>query len=99
LQLAWQFASAMHIGGVISPSHFGAVYITLQPPLQLTMAPQLTLAIASSLQLPVHLPLHEPSQCAGLAGVYMQTASHWPLHVPEQLAIPPAPVAVPLHVP
>ena len=62
LHEAWQFAEALHIGGVISPSHFGAVAVPVQPPLQLTLAPHMMLAFASSLQLPVHLPWQEPSQ-------------------------------------
>src|ERR1700682_6211979 len=78
-QLAWQFTSALHIGGVIFPSHLGAVAVPMQPPLQLTMAPQSTFAFASSLQLPVHFPVHDPSQCPGFAAVYWHCASHWPL--------------------
>jgi hypothetical protein len=83
--------------------------MTLQPPLQLTMAPQLTMAFASSLQLPVQVPVHEPSQWAGLPGVYMHAALHVPLHVPLHAAaltiipVPPlavhVPVQLPIHVP
>jgi hypothetical protein len=40
------------------------------------MAPQLTIAVASSLQLPLQVPLHEPSQWAGVPGVYVHLASH-----------------------
>jgi hypothetical protein len=61
-QLAWQLALALQAGGVILPSHFGALYVALQPPLQLTIAPQLTIAFAARVQLPVHVPLHDPSQ-------------------------------------
>jgi hypothetical protein len=60
--------------------------MTLHPPLQLTMAPHMTLAFASSLQLPVHVPLHEPSQCAGVPGSYLQAASQRPLQVPAHCA-------------
>jgi len=67
-QLASQSTFDMHIAGLSSPSHLGAVYMTLHPPLQLTIAPHMTFAFASSLQLPVQVPLHEPSQCAGLPG-------------------------------
>lgn len=68
-QLAWQLALALQLGGVILPSHLGAVAVPVQPPLQLTFAPHITLAFASSVQLPVHVPWHEPSQCAGVPGV------------------------------
>jgi hypothetical protein len=67
-QLTSQSTFDWHIAGLSSPSHLGAVYMTLHPPLQLTIAPHMTFAFASSLQLPVHLPLHEPSQCAGVPG-------------------------------
>ena len=88
----------MQFGGWIVPSHLGAVYATVQPPLQLTFAPQLMFAFAASLQSPVQLPLQVPSQCAGMPGVIVHIASHWPLHVPEQCA-PFAPVGLPAHVP
>jgi hypothetical protein len=100
-QLALQLAVAMQLGGVILPSHFGALYVAEQPPLQFTLAPHMTIALASSLQLPVHVPEHEPSQCAGVPGVYTHAASHLPLQVPMHDAlltiIPVPPIAV--HVP
>ena len=43
-QLPWQFALALHEGGVICPSQVGAVAVPVQPPLQVAVAPQLTLA-------------------------------------------------------
>jgi hypothetical protein len=68
-QLAWQFADALHAGGVIWPSHVGAVTITLQAPRHVAIAPQLTPPVAVILQLPSQLPLHVPSQWAGVPGV------------------------------
>jgi hypothetical protein len=61
-QLAWQLADALHIGGVICPSHFGAVTITLQPPRQVAIPLHMTPPIALILQLPLHVPVHVPSQ-------------------------------------
>jgi hypothetical protein len=69
LQLAWQFADALHIGGVIWPSHWGAVTITLHAPRQVAMTPQLTPPVAVILQLPSHDPWQVPSQCASVPGV------------------------------
>ena len=68
-QLAWQFADALHIAGVIWPSHWGAVTITLHPPRHVAMTPQLMPPIAVILQLPLQVPSHVPSQCAGVPGV------------------------------
>ena len=103
-QLAWQFASAMQLGCVISPSHLGAVAVPMHVPLQLAIAPQVTLALASSLQSPVQLPLQLPLQCAAIPGVYLQAASHWPLQTPEHAAplveLPShVPEQLPMHVP
>jgi hypothetical protein len=68
-QLAWQFADALHMPGVIWPSHVGAVTITLQPPRHVAIAPQLTPPVAVILQFPLQLPLQVPSQWAGVPGV------------------------------
>ena len=78
--------------------------MTLQPPLQLTIAPQLIIAFASSLQLPLQVPLQEPSQWAGVPGVIMHAASQLPLQVPAHIpvlgiAVPPEAVHVPLQLP
>jgi hypothetical protein len=59
-QLAWQFALALHIGGVTCPVQTGFVYATEHPPWQLPE--QLTLAPPVSAQLPVHPPLQLPAQ-------------------------------------
>ena len=76
----------------------------MQPPLQLTIAPQLMLAFASSLQLPLHVPLQEPSQWPGVPGVIMHSASHLPLQVPAHIPVlgmpvPPEAVHVPMQLP
>jgi hypothetical protein len=47
----------VHIGGRHSVSQRGCVNIEVQPPLQKTFAPHWTPAEASTLQLPLHLPL------------------------------------------
>jgi hypothetical protein len=59
-QLAWQFALALHEGGVTCPVQTGFVYATEHPPWQLPE--QLTLAPPVSAQLPVQPPLHVPAQ-------------------------------------
>ena len=59
-QLAWQFALALHDGGVTCPVQTGFVYATEHPPWQLPE--QLTLAPPVSAQLPVHPPLQLPAQ-------------------------------------
>ena len=61
-QLAWQFALALHDGGVICPSHVGAVAVPVHPPLQVALAPQLTPAFPVMVQLPLHVPLQVPAQ-------------------------------------
>ena len=42
VQLASQVLLTLQLGGVTVVSHWGALYATLQPPRQLTLAPQLT---------------------------------------------------------
>jgi hypothetical protein len=64
-QLASQFASTMQLGGESFASHSGAVYATLHPPLQFTLAPHETIAFALSVQLPLQVPLHDPLQWPG----------------------------------
>jgi hypothetical protein len=103
-QVPWQFTFEVHLAGVTEPSHVGAVTITLQPPLHVAIAPQLTPPVAVTLQLPLHDPLHVPLQCPGLPGVIMHAASHLPLHVPLQapvlgIPVPPLAVQVPLQLP
>jgi hypothetical protein len=100
----WQFTFDEHLAGVMVPSHFGAVTATLQPPLQLAIAPQLTPPDAVTLQLPLHVPAQVPLQWAGVPGVIMQAASHLPLQVPLHIPVlgmpvPPIAVQVPLQLP
>jgi hypothetical protein len=61
-QLAWHCAFVWQDGGVISPSHCGAVPVVVHPPRQRTFAPQLTIAPAWILHSPVHVPLQTPAQ-------------------------------------
>jgi hypothetical protein len=63
LQLAWQVWLTLQVGGVTVVSHWGAVYDTLHPPRHVTLAPQLTCALAETLQSPAHVPEHVPPQC------------------------------------
>jgi hypothetical protein len=45
------------------PSHFGAVAVPVQPPRQLTFAPQLIPALPGvTVQFPVQPPVHVPAQ-------------------------------------
>ncbi len=107
-QLPSQFASPMHVGAASAPSQVGAVTITLHPPRQLTIAPQLSELLAASVQFPVHLPLHVPSQWSFTPAASMHLASHCPWQVPAHVApltivvLPLAthdPVQLPEHVP
>jgi hypothetical protein len=103
-QLPWQFTFELHMAGVTEPSHVGCVTVTLQPPLQVAIAPQLMPPVAVILQLPLHVPLQVPLQCAGVPCVIMQAASHFPLHVPVHIPVlgmpvPPIAVHVPLQLP
>jgi len=79
----------LQLGGMSCASHCGAVYVPLQPPLQLTFAPHMTIAPAASVQLPVQVPVqlppHEPFAVA------VQLPVQVPAHVPM--------LAVPLHMP
>src|SRR5688500_14815409 len=81
-----------------SVSHFGSVYVLLQPPLLVTPAPQLPRAPLSSLRSPVHLPLeldaHLPLQFA----VDLHFV-HSPSHAPPQSARPPPAVFSPSPLP
>jgi hypothetical protein len=65
-QLASQFAFTMQLGGVRVASHVGFVTITLQPPLHVALPEHMTDAPALRVQLPLHVPLHEPLQWPGL---------------------------------
>src|ERR1019366_2716499 len=80
VQLAWQVVETLHDGGVVLVSHLGAVYATLQPPLQSTLAPQLAVASAISLQSPVQSAFAStvPSQVA----FAMQVPEHPPVISP-----------------
>jgi hypothetical protein len=94
----------LHIAGLTVPSHWGAVPITLQPPRQRTLAPQLASALPWILQSPVHVPLHVPSQCAETPPVYVQLPLQRPLHLPAQVvpfagALSHCPVHMPAHDP
>lgn len=100
----WHCALVVHMAGLMVPSHLGAVTATLQPPLQLAIAPQLTPPDAVTLQLPLHDPAQVPLQWAGVPGVIMQAASHLPLQVPVHIPVlgipvPPIAVQVPLQLP
>ncbi len=92
-QFASQFASTLQLGGMSATSHSGAVYATLQPPLQFTFAPQLTIAFAARVQSPLHvpwqLPPHDP----------FAIAEHEPVHVPLHVPLEAVPSHIPMHVP
>jgi hypothetical protein len=77
-QLAWQSTFALQLGGVIVPSHVGAVTATEHPPLQL--AEHMTLAPPVSVQFPVHPPVQVPAQVPPLAPV-----EQVPVQLPEQV--------------
>lgn len=101
---AWHCAFELHLAGVTEPSHFGAVAVPVQPPLQLTDPPQLTPPDAVILQLPLQVPLQVPLQCPGEPGMNVHIASHLPLQVPVHMpvlgiAVPPLAVQVPLQLP
>jgi hypothetical protein len=102
LQLDWQAWLTLQTGGVTVVSHSGAVYVTLHPPRQLTLAPQLIIASAARVQSPVHVPAHSSLQWVAMHGsephIPVQSPSHAPWHwaCTETL---PSHVAVALHVP
>src|ERR1019366_4042095 len=102
VQLAWQVVETLHDGGVVLVSHLGAVYATLQPPLQSTLAPQLAVASAISLQSPVHLPWHWPLQKVPWHGVESHMPVQSAMHLPVQSAFAstvPSQVAFAMQVP
>src|SRR3954464_15093333 len=79
-QLALQSTSALQLGGVTLPWHFGAVNMTSQLPLHSPM--QLALAepgitLHDPVQDPAHLPSHLP----------LHMASQVPLQVPVQVPV------------
>src|SRR4029078_9293544 len=72
-QPALQSASTSHVSGFGAASQTAAVYATLHPPLHVASAPQLTFAVASSLQSPVQVP--------------SQVAEHLPSQFPAQVPL------------
>jgi hypothetical protein len=61
--------------------------MTLHPPLQTTIAPHATPAIAWIVQLPVHLPSQSALQCVFVPPIVVSHGpSHEPTHLPAQAA-------------